>query len=171
MKPLKFISRLDYRNVHGYNVRILYPDMILRAKLFSDLKWNGKDNALKKAIAYRNKILKKYKLEYKLEMPCNCIGPRNRYKSSTSGVVGVALAKKVMPQGDYYCWTGSWWDHQKQTIKSKSYGVLLHGECSAFQQACYARFKKCGTLYVYKDRAKYNTPCKIPCWVGYEYII
>lgn len=168
---LKYITRMDYGHIIGWYARIQLPNKVLYSKYFSDYKCNGRNKALSKAIAYRNKLVKNLGIEYKLNMPHQMTGPRERFNSCTTGIIGVICTVTTGRNGiDYYAWKGYWWDRDADSIKQRSFAVLKHGECDAFRQACRVRFNQCGTLYIYKDRAKYKTPCGIPRGVRYKFI-
>lgn len=167
---LKFITRMAYNRTMGWNVRVLLPNGTTHCKLFSDLKYGSRNKALSKAINYRDKMVKTLKIEYKLKIPYKMTGPRERYKTSTSGIVGVIRVVDIKPSGEYFSWKSYWWDRKEKTTKTKHFSVIKYGECDAFRQTCRARFNMGGTLYVYKDRAKYKTPCPIPRDVAYKFI-
>jgi hypothetical protein len=163
-KHHKFITRMDYddQSMHGYNVRLQLRNTLFMSKMFSDLKNGGKRKALKMAIEYRDKLLKKHNVQSRLNHHFNLKGPRQSFKPSTSGVIGVILVAKHKEYESYYSWKGYWWDREADSIKQKSFSVIKYGECEAFKMACKARFNVCGPLYVYKKRSKYFTPCRIP---------
>lgn len=169
---LRFITRMDSGSHRGWSVRILLPNGFTHSKLFTDGVYEGKGRALKKAITYRNKMVKKYHLEYKMKYSHNhnMTGPRDRFNPSKTGVIGVIRVARVRPNITHYSWKGYWWDRKTKSIKQKTFAVIRHGECGAFQWACKARYEACGPLRVYKDRAKHNTPCGIPRGVKYKRI-
>lgn len=50
---MKGISRIDFQHTHGWFVRV-YREGVTHSKLFSDKKYGGKTQALKRAQAYRH---------------------------------------------------------------------------------------------------------------------
>ena len=145
----KFITRVK----NGWQVRIKNPEGNQDSQWFADSAYGGKDKALKRAVRYRDKLLKQYKISLEHGRPV----PRQTSNKTKTGIIGVT------------CFDGIWKAHYFNKVakkqENKQFSISKHGECEAFQLACKYRFDKCGKLRVYKSN---NFPCEIP--VDYELI-
>ncbi len=150
MSERKYISR----TVCGWQVRINTSGVEKVSRCFSDKTHGGRAKALAAAKALRNTVLDSNKITLKAG---RMSGPRNNSSKSSTGIIGVSF------RGD--AWKGHYHDKVNSCPVNKAFATLKYGDCESFEMACQYRFKKCGTLKVYRG---YKFPCKIP--VPFEYV-
>jgi len=137
---MKGISRIDSKATHGWFVRIYMRNRKVASKLFSDRKCGGREDALKKAIAFRD--------SYPVPEHLRPIRSQIRYltdppRNNKTGVVGVCRTFKRSSSGKgkkLPCFSVSWNPRPKHP-KSKSFYISQYNsEEEAFQAA--VRFRK-----------------------------
>ena len=85
------IKRIDARGTHGFQFHVERGEVLL-TRLFSDLICGGKDVALDRARAYRDKILP--------QMPkSKNRGPRSGVSRSNSGAMGISITEDQNADG------------------------------------------------------------------------
>jgi hypothetical protein len=142
----KGISRIDQekRNTHGWYVRVSFNGE-KRAKFFSDTSYGGNEEALKRAVEYRNEA------EQKLGKPRTnrlviARNPRNR-----SGITGVQRKTKVVKtetgeriSRNVYEVT---WNPEPGRMAREWVSIDEYGEEAAFRKACAIRREKEREMY------------------------
>jgi len=142
-KKHKYITRFDYNYTHGWQFRFYQP---FTSKFFTDSKLGSKSKALRAAILYRNKTLKK--LGKLASLNVDSVFEHSRQANNTSGIIGVKLF--VDPR---YNTSGSW--HAEGIIKGRrwrrTFSIDAYGYTQAFQHACKTRHNQHGTLILTCD--------------------
>jgi hypothetical protein len=142
----KGISRIDCpeNKTVGWYVRVRLGN-VTKSKFISDHKYGGKEEALKLAVAQRNK------LEQELGKPRTdwiIVGnnPRNR-----TGVVGVRRTHKKYKGKDGRIYLNDvyevTWNAGREKRGRTSVSIAKYGERSAFRRACAIRRQKEQLLY------------------------
>jgi hypothetical protein len=150
MKPKKYILSVDNK-YWRVKVRI---DTETKNKCFSFAKYNSKENALKEAVIWRDKILKQHNLLDRLDYKKS---PNFFQHYGDHPVIGISLTYVIENNRYRYNWTARY--QQDNKIVKKSFSVNKYGTKKAFLKACEFRFQHCGKLRI-KNR-KYM-PCEIP---------
>ena len=88
------VSRLDSKDTHGWFVRI-YNDSETYSRLFSDKKFDGREESLQKALKFRNELIQKIGKTY----PARRIV--NKDSRNQTGVIGVCQTHKRNRNGIY----------------------------------------------------------------------
>lgn len=131
----KLITRIDHKNTHGWNVRIV-KDGETHSKLFSDGVYGGKRKALEAARAYRDKLHQKlFRRPVSEKREIRYSNARN-----TTGVVGVALSVRKRPSGTYEYYVATWCPKKGRQAR-KAFSVNMYGRKKAFDMACKYRKK------------------------------
>lgn len=133
------ITRIDInrevRPTHGYEVRIQKRNKNFH-KFFNDNSFKNKEEALKEARKYRDKILEKNPPLTRAEFS------ENSGKKTSSGIVGVTLITNVDKRKNktysYDFWK-AWWSPAPGIRKSKIFSVNKYGYDEAFKLAKEAR--------------------------------
>ncbi len=140
--PLKGISRIDSKGTHGWFVRIYMRHRQVVSKLFSDNKWGGKDQALKKAIHFRDSYdIPEHLQPIRLSRRYLIDPPRN----NKTGVVGVC---KTFERGSggkgkkLPCFGVSWVPQPGRPKNKKFFISHYNSEDEAFQAAVQFRKEK-----------------------------
>lgn len=125
----KLITRIDHKNTHGWNVRIV-KDEQMHSRLFSDGVCGGKGKALRVARSYRDKLHQKlFKRPVSERREIRFSNARN-----TTGVVGVSLSIRKRRSGTYEYYVATWCP-KKGNQARKAFSVNLHGRRKAFRLA------------------------------------
>ena len=163
-QTMKYIVRIDCKNTHGWQVRVCYKSQsITHSKMFSDKKCGSYEKALKAAKRYRKKLLADLGISDWLKLPKNKPGPKERFATNSSGIIGVSLTNNDRPSGITSSWTAHYMREKKQC--HKAYAILKYGEINAFKWACLFRYMRHGELKVYRG---HKFPARIP--VPWKYI-
>ncbi len=139
----KGISRIDSGSTHGWFVRG-YKNGKIYSKLFSDLKYNGKNKALSMAREFRDGLYEDLK-----KIPSKPRGRRLVFRDSrnTTGVLGVSRTSKRSPGGAVNeCYSVSW-RPEPGVQKCTSFSIRKYGEKKAFQLAVAHRRKMLKEIY------------------------
>ena len=149
MKIEKYIIKVE----NAWRVRIRFNyEYIDKTKQFNFDKHGGEKEALKKAIKYRDGLLKKHNLLDRLNynkspdfLKSNnnnpCIGKYFNVRHQSNGLVGYWIARYQI-------------DHKQG---KKAFSVNVHGYEGAFLKACKIRYEWCGKIRVIN---KELLPCK-----------
>ena len=140
----KGISRIDsdHNHTHGWYVRIR-QDGLVRSKFFSDRKYGGIVQALRKARRFykteMKKVLDETLGEAPSHIPNRVIVTKN--KNNNTGVIGVQRIERENSGGSVYrsfrvCWTES-----EGKARTKFFSIAKYGEEEAFRLACEFRRK------------------------------
>lgn len=148
---LKYISRIDTYNTHGYQVRMpLIKDGTPtrrtkdeKNKFFSDSLYK---DSKKKAINYRNNYLTRNKCKHLLKVKASFNSQYDHSTRNTSGVIGVHLSLTVKKCGSYYGFKAQYQIEGAQA--RKEYSCNLYGYEGAFLKACHQRYINAGTLII-----------------------
>jgi len=146
----KYITRMDYNNVHGYIVRWSVTgnwEKDTQSKLFSDGVYGSKRKALIAAKKFRNA---KYKSLGKEEL-LDGRKPRKvrRHSRNVSGILGVRYNLHSRNITFYEEWSAFGYKFGKHW--RKAFSINKHGERAAFLLACRARYRKQGELQIVCD--------------------
>ncbi len=142
----KNISRVDYakKHTHGWYVRITLAKTQY-AKFFSDETHGGRDEALEKAVRYRDG------LERKLGKPRTDRAVIANSTRTSTGIIGVHRRWKSartrtgeITYSDVFEVT---WSATPGVVSRTSVSVEKHGEKEAFRRACAIRRKKEREMY------------------------
>jgi hypothetical protein len=135
---MKGISRIDSGSTHGWFVRA-YKNGRTFSKLFSDGKWNNRDEALAAAREYRATL--NVRLE---KIPTKLRGRRVVYRDSrnTTGVLGVSRSTKHTHAGLLSESFAVTWRPEPGMQKCTSFSINKYGEERAFRLAVAFRLKK-----------------------------
>ena len=135
---MKGISRIDSGSTHGWFVRA-YKNARTYSKLFSDGKWNNRDEALGAAREYRESL--NGRLE---KIPVTPRGRRVVFRDSrnTTGVLGVSRSAKRTPAGILSESFAVTWRPEPGMQKCTSFSINKYGEERAFRLAVAFRLKK-----------------------------
>lgn len=135
-----YITRMEYANVLGWNVRVYVDSAPVEPKLFSDGVYGGKRKALAAARKYRDRIVRKYK-----------VVPISRRKQhyhvrdarNASGYVGVTLQRtRRSGRTVSYSWIASFMKNGKQ--HKQSFSIREYGYERAFRNAVRCRYENTG---------------------------
>ena len=163
---MKYITKFDYDNACGYQVRApevrggKYIKYNAENRFFKRSAYKSWKACLAAAVKWRDKKLGRAKdrvlserLSGKFGRPMVETGSRN-----TSGVIGVSISTTVKPSGEYYAYIAQWSEtvDGQRTSRGKQFGMSSHGECEAFRLACEVRYEHCGVIII-KDENE------IPC--------
>lgn len=135
---IKNISRIDTKDTHGWFLRI-YRTSETFSRFFSDSRYQGKQEALEAAKAFKSKLEKKY--------PSSSIakGFRDKpQKNSSTGVVGVSetyIRSRGRGQRKIPCFAVSWRPKPNVT-RTKKFSIEKHGREEAFKLAVEFRKEK-----------------------------
>lgn len=143
MNDLKHISRIDNHPNHGWYVRVSFYGKEY-TKLFSDVKWNGKEGALEAAKRHRRRVLKvrsnleDYKKGTRFRKKKFYYPDPLKYKNSTdqikTGMVGIYRQEKVTKTNVYLYYNARATVH-KGKPRSKLFNIEKLGELKAFNMA------------------------------------
>jgi hypothetical protein len=132
----KLITRIDHRNTHGWNVRIV-SDGHTHSKLFSDGVYGGKRKALDAARKHRDRLHRKL-----LGRP---VPERREIRfgnaRNTTGVVGVSLSVRQRGSAIYEYFVATWCPKKGRQAR-KAFSVNIYGRREAFRLACELRREK-----------------------------
>jgi len=132
----KLITRIDHKNTHGWNVRIV-KDGETHSRLFSDGVHGGKRKALEAARAYRDKLHQKlFKRPVSERREIRYSNARN-----STGIVGVSLSVRRRGSGIYEYYVATWCPKKGQQAR-KAFSVNMYGRRKAFRMACDFRRSK-----------------------------
>ena len=140
----KGISRIDsdHNHTHGWYVRI-QQDRKVRSKFFSDRKYGGIVQALRKAKRFYKKemmkVLDDTLGEAPKQIPDRVIVTKN--KNNNTGVIGVQRIERKNPGGTMYQAFRVCWTERSGKARTKFFSVSKHGEKKAFEMACDYRRK------------------------------
>jgi hypothetical protein len=142
----KGISRIDQeeRRTHGWYVRVRFGDTT-HSKFFRDSAHGGKDEALKKAVQYRNQLEK----DLGIPRTDNVVVIKN--SRNKTGIVGIQRRIK-RTRGKNGEWHASevyevTWNAGREIMGKTSVSISKHGEAEAFRRACAIRRKKEQRMY------------------------
>jgi len=132
---MKYISRIDSNNAHCYTVRVGYKIPEATHKTFSDSVYGGQRKALKAAIAYRDKEVKRLKIT---------LGKRYNYDQNNQRHWGVGVNEQWGRKGewDYLYITATYWDGQRKKQLHKTFSVNKYGYELAWKLAAQWRSLK-----------------------------
>ena len=132
----RYITRMDYTNVKGWNVRIYINSKPVEQKLFSDGVFGSKIKARDAARAYRDTLIKKFKINpYKKRGE----GYHEVDARNTTGVVGVSLQKTERATGFLqYGWSARFM--QKGRQRNRTFSIQKYGYEEAFKLAVKCRY-------------------------------
>lgn len=163
---IKYITKFDYGNTRGYQVRVptvcdggLLP-YTENTNIFFKKGTGTWKKALEAAKIWREKYFIKYDIERLVKLHKAKNVPMVTSSNNSSGVIGVTLQTTYKLCGTYEGYKGYWNKDGKQFTKQFSVG--LYGECEAFLKACRFRFKHAGILIITDQQI-------IPCWPDVEY--
>lgn len=132
----KLITRIDHKNTHGWNVRIV-KDGDTHSRLFSDGVHGGKRKALDAARSFRDKLhLKLFKRPVSERREIRYSNARN-----STGVVGVSLSIRQRGSGVYEYYVATWCPRKGRQAR-KAFSVSMYGRRKAFRMACDFRRSK-----------------------------
>ncbi len=129
------ISRIDCKNTHGYQVRIVRRGKEY-SKLFSDRVHGGKDKALAKAQAYEKELLAK--------LPPLSREKTKPQRNNTSGILGVSrsfMKYRGKGSGGYY-WQTTFRSPETGKPMTIKFSVAKYGEEEAKRRAILCRAAK-----------------------------
>ncbi|MBV9467980.1 MAG: hypothetical protein JO316_14305 [Abitibacteriaceae bacterium] len=131
------VSRVDSykRNSHGWYVRVRFKGEV-HSKFFTDSVHGGSDRALKKAVAYRNK------LERDLGKPRTDRTLIVTPSRNNTGIVGV---KRILKEGAPVFEVT--WCPQPNVLQRTSVSIRKYGEEEALRRAAAIRLKRERELY------------------------
>lgn len=140
----KGISRIDsdHNHTHGWYVRIR-QDGKVKSKFFSDRKYGGIVQALRKARRYYKKemqeVFNKALGEKPKHIPDRVIVTKNR--NNNTGVIGVQRIERKNPGGSTYRAFRVCWTEKSGKARTKFFSINKHSEETAFKMACEYRRK------------------------------
>ena len=140
MSQHKYILNCD----NYWYVKIRIGDKYER-KIFNFTKYHGKRRALKKALEYRDNILKKYGLFNRLKYKK---APDKFRQKKELAVIGVYLTNHLNHNGTktLYNWTVRYSINEKEV--KRHFSVFKYGFKKAFQMACQLRYANSGELII-----------------------
>ncbi len=118
----------DRHPTHGWQVRIKRHNK-QHTKYFSDKKFDGRENALKKAVAYRDELLKE------LPEPLDPVQKSAEARSKT-GVIGLNFCHKDDGSGTLKPYVQLSWLEEDGTRRSAAYSVRKWNLRRAVWKAC-----------------------------------
>lgn len=125
----KLITRIDHRNTHGWNVRIV-KDGTTHSRLFSDGVHGGKRKALIAARSYRDaRHMKLFRRPVSERREI-----RQRNARNSTGVVGVALSVRRRASGTYEYYVATWCPRKGHQAR-RAFSVNIYGRREAFRRA------------------------------------
>ncbi len=137
---MRFITRIDGASGHHYWVRIEYGGERLASRVFSDSRHGGTQEAYRAVKAYRDRMVRKYKIPIRIYRGN---GYYVRHARSSSGVCGVSFYVQTKDNGrSYLFWQASYVASGVQ--HHRRFSVKRHGYVEAFLFACRVRFKATG---------------------------
>jgi hypothetical protein len=140
----KGISRIDsdHNHTHGWYVRVRQNGKV-RSKFFSDRKYGGIVEALRKAKRFykkeMQKILDETLGEAPKHIPDRVIVTKN--KNNNTGVIGVQRIERENPGGTTYRAFRVCWTEKNGKARTKFFSINKLGEEKAFELACEYRRK------------------------------
>ncbi len=133
----KGISRIDSGSTHGWFVRG-YRNGKTYSRLFSDLKYGGREAAGEAAQAYREELYQKLETIPRKPRARRVV---TRDARNRTGVIGVCKTIKKSPKGvPHACYSVSW-RPQRGIQKCTSFSIRKYGEEEAFRLAVEHRQK------------------------------
>ncbi len=141
----KGISRIDsdHNHTHGWYVRIRENGKV-KSKFFSDRKYGGIVQALRKARRHYKKEMQELFSQTLGEAPKN-IPDRvivTKNKNNNTGVIGVQKIERKNPGGSIYRAYRVCWTEKDGRARTKFFSIGKYGEKEAFQIACDFRREK-----------------------------
>ncbi len=136
----KGISRIDSINTHGWFVRI-YRNDVIYSKLFSDTRYESKDEALKAAQNYRDEFESLMDKKNKQPRRNNRLPVVTQNKRNKTGVVGVCYRKRKLPSGRIAECYSVTWAPEPNVQKCTSFSITKYGKREAFRRAKELRAK------------------------------
>ncbi len=173
---MKYIIRVLSNRVDGYQVRLPEIEngkMVKGTKekvnrLFSLSHYKGLKGCLAAAKKWRDAHLKTHKALALLdEARVNKVGvPMESTGRNVSGAIGVSLAEDITSTSVLVSYKAQWRLFVDGKFKSgtRQFSIAVHGECSAFRQACAVRHEFGGEIIIKDVDA-------IPCFPDVPYRI
>lgn len=152
----KYITRMDYGNTHGWNVRVPTSEIDKYDSFFyADGIHGGKREALIAARTFRNLEFRARGLEARLNARWRAaLGPHSKQGNNTSGIIGVSRVIQWSRHGwEYTGWVGHWRSDGKQ--RRLQYACGKYTEPGAFMLACIARIDNVGPLTIIDEKARF----------------
>ncbi len=154
----KYITRIDTRNTHGFQVRLArYKDgkMLdgtkdLVSKFFSDSHYKSQLGCKQAAARWRNVYLREHNVLHYLKVHPSFDVPAINSGRNSSGAIGVVYTSHVKNSSVSHGYKAEW----SATVKGKrvqlrrEFACLRYGECEAFKMACQVRHEHCGTIII-----------------------
>lgn len=133
----RYITRMDYTNVKGWNVRIYINSKPVEQRLFSDGVYGSKIKARDAARAHRDALVKKYNINTDKKRG---EGYHESDARNKTGVVGVSLQKTERDTGFLqYGWSARYMQKGKQ--RNRTFSIQRYGYEEAFRLAVKCRFE------------------------------
>ncbi len=130
------VKRIDTGHTHGWQVHA-QRNGELHTKLFSDKKCGSREEALEKALAYRDELLKELPEIPRSPGHLHTSEMRHRaWKQLTqTGVMGIGLTWQSS-SGGKYPYVQAMWKDPDGTPRARARSISLYGPESALEQVC-----------------------------------
>lgn len=134
MQVQQYISRIDSKNTHGWQVRRPATARFFdgRCKFFSDSKFGGKESALAAAIVARDKLLSS---EDVVALPIS----KSKHSKNQTKLIGVAWVSGGRGRKTAGAWLCYWSESGVQ--RKKSFNAMKYGFVKAWEMAVKVRME------------------------------
>lgn len=168
---MKYISKFEYGNTIGYQVRVPEFKGIAfvgnnhdhnHSRFFARSKYQSWGACKMAAKIYRDQYLKEHDAMDFLKVKAAKHRPMKHSKRNTSGIIGVVYAVEMKESGTYYAYKALFSANKVQ--RTKQFATSIYGEVESFLKACRVRYQKEGILVILDDTL-------IPCWPDVPYVV